>query len=191
MNYQQTLLKAYQNLFNEGHVPNWAVRKKSNPEEFVPPAIPFVGKNYDDLKVLVYASAENLTYYNSYQEYLDNNQFAFIRSKYFFDKKNSFFPYVHIEPVNNGSLVLVTGYILNKLKNIHFSSPIDLADKVAFANFGKFSIETKGKNVDYAKNYSFLEPSIPYVKKDLEILKPNIVIIPKTIYNHKPIKKNL
>ena len=65
-----------------------------------------------------------------------------------------------------------------------------MLENVAFANFGKFSIKGNGKeNIDYANDYCKLENSLEYVKADLEILKPDIIIIPSTIYNHSKIKR--
>lgn len=45
--------------------PQWAVHKTSNTQELVHCPIPFVGKRYADqpVKVLLYASAENLSNY--------------------------------------------------------------------------------------------------------------------------------
>jgi len=42
--------------------------------------------------------------------------------------------------------------------------------------------------VDYAGDRNYLESSLPFFKMDLEILHPDILILPKTIYAHRMIK---
>lgn len=187
------LIKTYSNLFAE-YKPSWAVKKKSNKNELVPPSIPFIGKEYNDTKILLYASAENLTYYTEQKEamkHLDDDLIAIDRHRYCFNNcsENRFFPHLHIEPVNNGALVVIMAYLANRLLNLNnFNTPYDLINKVSIANFGKFSIETQHKNVDYAKSIKKLSYSMPFVKSDIEFLNPDIIIIPKTIFNHLKIK---
>lgn len=53
--------------------------------------------------------------------------------------------------------------------------------RIAFGNFGKFSIEGP-VNRDYAKDRGRLMSSIDYVRTDLSFLKPDIIIMPATIY---------
>ena len=61
---------------------------------------------------------------------------------------------------------------------------------MAVANFGKFSISVENgeKNIDYAKDCNKLLKSIEYVRADLKILKPDILIIPETIIKHNKIR---
>lgn len=194
MNRIEKLLIEYSEIFSQKeNRPEWAV-KKNNSKEIVSPSIPFIGKNYEKTKILLYASAENLGDYKG--GWLDNNDFAKNRHRLWFDKysDNHFFPDVHIAPMNKGGLVNIIGYVSMKLyPDFKFDTPKELLEGVAFANFGKFSISVeKGeKNIDYAGDYHKLKKSIEYIKSDLEILKPDILIIPETIFKHNRIKKLL
>ena len=197
MDYRATLIKKYREIFAQRkNRPEWAVRKKSNDSEFIHLPIPFVGKNYDKTKLLLYASAENLTYYTEQDKewnVLENNNIAIDRHRYCFEQFSNrrYLPYLHIAPVEDGSLLIVTNYILMKIKGILFQSPYDLGESISLGNFGKFSINTKTRNQDYANNLSFLRYSIPYIKADLSVLKPEIIIIPVKIYEHKEIKNTI
>lgn len=190
---EKKLEKRYSELFKNEINSRWAVKKKSDPKKIVSPSIPFIGKNYDDLKILLYASAENLTYYKDEEEQLDNDKIAINRHRYCFEKssKEAFFPFVHIGPVQNGALLLIMAYLIKKVKNKRFSDPYKLIENIAVANFGKFSIKSEDKNIDYPGDIEKLEKSLRYIKSDIEILKPEIVILPKTIFNHKVIKDML
>ena len=189
------LKKEYSKIFSKvENRPDWSVKKKSNPKEIIHPSIPFVGKNYDNTKILLYASAENLTYYTEQDDiidYLDNDKIAIDRHRYCFENcsNDRFFPHVHIEPVNNGALILIAAYITKVLKQKEFANPFEFAENIAIANFGKFSIQSTNKNYDYAQNPVLLSSSIKYIESDLKILKPEIIILPKTIFYQQSISE--
>ncbi len=194
MNKTEDLLASkYRKIFkNKNPNPKWAYKKKSNQSELIHCAIPFVGHNYlnSSPKILLYASAENLTGYNGH---LDNDNKALYRHRDHYESSigKDFFPDVHIAPITDGSLLVVTLYCL---KQIGFSkalnSPRDLIELISFANFCKYSIYSK-KNKDYANNINKLSESLEYVKADIEILLPDILILPKSIYEHNKIKTEL
>ena len=156
------LLKSYESIFEElcsDGKPDWAVRKKSNPDLFVPPTIPFVGKNYfeQDRKILIYASAENLS---PYKGHLDCDALAKDRHRYYFSKSNDrYFPDVHIQPMQDGCLMNVLRYVCEKLEIAMPEKPRDFLENIAFANFCKYSIQS-GRNVDYASKTQYLEFSL-------------------------------
>ncbi|MGL4981583.1 MAG: hypothetical protein ACRC4W_01775 [Treponemataceae bacterium] len=170
--------------------PHWAARKKTV-DENIHPAIPFVGKNYEKTRLLVYASAENLTYYEKSDKSIDkfeNDELAINRRK-IKESKTSFFPNIHIAPINDGSLLICAAYILEKLnEELKYTTPYEFIENIAVDNFCKFSIKTGSKNIDYAKDLNKLEKSFAYVEEDLKILQPGILIIPKTIYRHKSVR---
>jgi hypothetical protein len=57
------------------------------------------------------------------------------------------------------------------------------------ANVGKFSIRTGGEaNRDYAGDLDYLKDSLDLFKADLNCLKPDILVIPKTIYDHSGVE---
>ena len=168
--------------------PSWAYHKISRADEPIHPPIPFVGKHYFDqpIKILLYASAENLRGYNGY---LDDDTFALHRHRYYFDQSvkdpETFFPWVHIAPINNGALVLCAFHILSRLTEPGDMDPADFLETIAFGNYGKYTIcPTEGtRNVDYAAQPDKLAESRPYVAADLEILKPDYVIMVGTTYH--------
>ena len=177
--------ESYRQIFevqkSEGSI-SWAQHKTSNPNELVSPTIPFVGKDYlaQKTKILLYASAENLVGYNGY---LDDDSYAINRHRSWFDTKNyDFFPKVHIRPIEDGSLVIVLRYICEKLGIEMPDTPKDFLESISFANFGKFSIQTDSNNKDYAGKTDKLDCSMPYIKVDLELLRPDVIVIFNSIY---------
>ena len=194
MEIVEKLLKKYSSLFSsKDNQPHWAVKKR-NTNQIIHPSIPFVGDNYQKTRTLLYASAENLMYYlkrDNKVEVLDNDEIATNRHRYCFKNpsQSEFFPYVHIAPIEDGSLLLVTSYILKRLNISITNNPFAFAESIAFGNFGKYSISNQDKNKDYASNYSFIKYSLPYIETDLSILKPDVLILPKTIFDNEKIKK--
>lgn len=187
-NLTEKLKAEYQRIFTESQ-PDWAV-KKLNQTEIVHPAIPFVGKNYEKHRILVYASAENLAKYDGYLD-IDSNAIGRRRGTLDSKKAKPIFPNIHIQPIDDGSLLLVSAYIASKLDSeIEINeNPYDFIENIAADNFGKFSIHSKKKkNVDYARDIDYLKHSFDYIKADIDILKPEILIIPKSIYD--TIRKN-
>ena len=190
----QSLYESYKNLFAKTK-PDWT-QKKPNGIDFIHPTIPFVGRNYDKCRVLIYASAENLTYLNNNRE---NNDLFIVDDKamnrhrdHFEQTKDcEYFPNVHCQPISDGRLTLAAAYICKKLKiEAYYETPKDFLECVSFANFGKFSIQSKEnekKNIDYARNVEKLSASFEYVKADLSILNPKYIIMPKTIFQHEKV----
>lgn len=186
----EELLKAYSEIFDRQGAPEWAVHKKGKPGEFVRPTIPFVGKDYfeQDHKILVYASAENLTGYKSTKGYLDDD---IAKNRHRWDLNNNpenlsddEFPIVHMQPMNDGGLAVVALYLLSKLEPTREfdCKPKEFIEMLSFGNCGKFSIEANN-NIDYAYNKEKLCVSLEYIKADIEYLNPNYIIIPQGIYS--------
>lgn len=204
----QNLLNEYRRIQNTaGNKPDWAVHKRTNPTELVHCTIPFVGHNYflQTKKIFVYASAENLSTYDQKHldhwegSWLDDNAQAENRHRKCFNEFNlkEFFPHVHIAPMNNGCLATAVYYLAYKMGNVGEICPREFYETIAFANYGKFSIETEQqhaerhnaagadlakRNIDYASNLSLLEASHPFIKADLENLQPDIIILPASVY---------
>lgn len=165
----------------------------------VEPAIPFVGDHYGSggyPKVLVYGSAENLNYPFKHEE------MTFCRNRKVFkdwkgrkDRKDenfegsilsvdNWFPWVHMTPVSNGTLLTAARYLLDYFENSGFSElPGEFILQIAIGNYGKFS--RRGKtNSDYASRPEPLAVADPYVIADMSILEPDVVIIPRSIYSN-------
>ena len=183
------LKESYRSIFAEQSAAgllSWAQTKISNPAEIVSPTIPFIGKGYfaQGKKILLYASAENLAGYNGH---LDDDGLAINRHRWYKDHvERDFYPWVHIAPVTDGSLLIVLRYICEQLGIDMPVTPKEFVEAISFANFGKFSIKlVKGseRNIDYAQSKSKLDCCMPYIEKDLEVLKPDIIVMFQTMYS--------
>lgn len=192
---EKSLLDVYKQIFsNRMNEPAWAVHKTTlnHTRELIHCSIPFVGKYYhqEKTKILLYASAENLSdYCCKGQDYLDCNDYAVNRHRNSFDssvsKPDVFFPDVHIQPINDGCLAIVALYVYLKFQSIDKILPAEFLERISLANYCKYSIQpdpSKPKNQDYAGNPNYLSKSHAYVENDIKILKPDYIIMPKTIY---------
>lgn len=194
---EEALLSKYKELEARGVRPEgaWSIGEEEE-KKFVKPAIPFIGKNYVSQKpgcrVLLYASAENLTGYDDYQSLLEECGMKRCRVAFESSCKTDFFPSVHIQPITDGGLLVATYQILKNLLGEQFEeiygemSPRDFLECICCANYGKFTFKQgEGeRNVDRAnsKGADFLEACHEYVKTDVEILEPDIIIIPSGVY---------
>ena len=157
----------------------------------VKPAIPFVGEDYPQApgkpfpRVLVYASAENR---------VKGGKRGFCRA-YEGRREVEEFRDVHIQPFNNGDLLTVARYLLQKIAEEPLPgegppSPCPFADRpgefieqIAVANYSKFALEPVGKKKTRQRDpLDERGSSLSYVAKDLSILQPEILILPYTIY---------
>lgn len=156
------------------------------------PAVPFVGSEYGYSKprILVYGSAENLTHEPTY------DLMTFSRNREAFESwrtvapgekqltRGNRFPWLHMEPVRDGTLPTAARYLLEVFELSGFATdPAAFLQEIAIDNYGKFSLQAK-LNRDYASDPVCLEESRAYVEADLEVLAPSIVIVPRTIYQH-------
>ena len=184
-----TLMCRYKEIYKrKGNSPDWAT-KKVNDNGLVHPPIPFVGKQYFEqpVKILLYASAENL---NEYDGYIDDDSIAIDRHRYYFESSKSSdyeFPSVHIQPINNGALLLCACHIMSRLSDVPICTPADFLEKISCANYGKYTIKNnipneKKINKDYASNSAKLNESQEYIEADIEILHPDYIIMVKTMY---------
>lgn len=195
------LLKAYKRAYRKQMKPDnkrLPEFKKSfisddlHPGASVRPAIPVVGKDYpsagDELpRVLVYASAENLTWWEKKPK---RKSLKWDRG-YTNDPRQEFFRNVFIEPISNGGLLTVARYLLQKIANEPLDDPLFrgaqfsddprvFVEQIAVANYSKFTLKPEGgTNLDPTKQRIHSEL---YVKEDLSILSPDILILPHTIY---------
>jgi len=181
-----SLIKRYQELVKAS--PKWAYKLK--------PSIPFVGTKYFDSsrRLAVYASAENLSHYERGEtpipdyhrdERVWNRHRAATNTS-----EDHFFPFVHIAPVEKGGLLVAALFVRQLLGEAPSdASPSEFLESLVVANVGKFSILTGGEaNRDYAGDLDYLEDSLDLFKADLNCLKPDILVIPKTIYDHSRVE---
>lgn len=188
---ENSLVQQYKTIYERGR-PDWAVK--------IAPSIPLVGNKMTSPRILAYGSAENLTYLNNPKKNPEINikeigEKNYYRYRYFlrhYTQNKDKFPYIHIQPINDGSLLTVTRYIAEREYPGRFSfNPFEFIEEISVANFGKYSI-ISGKNKDYAGNYAKLSESIDFIIADIRAIKPDLIIIPQTIFNtiNKRQKKN-
>ena len=190
---EEQLRKIYKRIFSDrNNRPEWATHKITieHTHELIHCPIPFVGKDYhkEATKILLYASAENLT---GYTGYLDSDEDAINRHRNFYEwsvaNRDSFYPCVHIQPINDGALALVALYVYMKFKSVDQINPSEFLEKISLANYCKYTIQPEKqngqfRNRDYAGNADYLQYSHDYLKADIELLKPDYIIMPKAIY---------
>lgn len=67
--------------------------------------------------------------------------------------------------------------------------PHEYLEQIAVGNFGKFSIDParlgqrERRNLDYATAFDKLATSVEYIVADINAIRPDIVILPRTIFN--------
>jgi hypothetical protein len=157
----------------------------------VPPSIPFVGREYlPARRLLVYGSAESLSWYSrqpgGFPEWLLDDR-ARDRHRLVFEKWQSEareveatpFPNVHIQPVNDGGLLIAAAFVESLGNRPGPDEPVDFIESIAVGNFSKFAIKDS-TNVDPGRNEEWLAWSLPYVEADLELLKPRWVLVTKS-----------
>lgn len=184
--FEERLMGQYQSLY-EKDKPDTTVWHETTP------AIPFVGDQFGNdgrARVLVYGSAENLNW-----DY--PRDMAFSRNREVFNQWKAkefqglaasvdhWFPWLHMTPVSDGSLLTAARYLVEVFGKTGFSeNPEAFIQQIAVGNYGKFS--QKGKvNRDYANNPTLLRVSDPYVLADMEVLRPDVVVLPRTIFNNR------
>jgi len=192
------LLKRYKEIFSQSDLPDWAVENKAN-GGIVTPSIPFVGDSYNKCrnKVLIYASAENLTYYEygESSNSLLESELSWNRRRYSLGiNRDKFFPDIHIAPINNGGLISTVAFICHKYGLLDVQEdPYNFIESLAVDNICKYSIKTTDKastkNIDYIKNTGKMNSSLQYIESDLKILKPDYIFMPVSAYDVSEIQK--
>jgi hypothetical protein len=198
-NFESNLLGRYKEQFETSKTPRWAFPSqdwdysKTPLKKPFPPSIPFIGKNYYQApkKIALYASAENLAHYErkpkTIPEFLCDERAWNRHREANLEGWEKFFPRLHIGPVENGSMLCAVLYICTCLKLNFPNDPSLFLENLVVGNVSKFSIAGR-KNEDTAGRIKLLKPSLPYFQIDLKILRPDILILPKSVYAHKRIK---
>jgi hypothetical protein len=186
MGVDDRLKARYSAIFGERGFPDWSYH--------IPPPIPFVGDHFMNApkRVLVYASAENLNHRDQVNSLLALTD-PMLRSSWFLDarrKTDQDSTFVHINPIDNGSLLLAARHVLYRLDPrwpFANNKPSAFLDQIAVANPGKFSIDpgrigaSRKRNYDYANDRIKFEEMRAYILADLTELTPDVIIIPRTI----------
>ncbi len=175
------LIQRFKDTLN-GTPPEWAWPFK--------PSIPLVGENYKPGKgLLIYASAENLSWHNNkkdnplHQFFTGDNVWNRYRVQYEMSGRHSkdFFPYVGIQPANDGGLLAAGLFTAIKYGLQQETEPRPFLEMIAVTNWCKFSIKSAG-NKDYLRDTKKLTESLSYVVGELALLHPAVVLIPKAVW---------
>jgi len=196
------LLPQFQGLFARagGQPPCWARRLDDG--SLIPPVLPLVGRRYTcERGLLVYASAENLSWMRrkaspgsprwasfhsperAWVRYRDQYENPCLQ-----DDDPESFPDVGIQPVSDGGLFCAALMLWTHLGYPQPESPRDLLEQIAVTNWGKFVVDSPN-NKDYAGSPDKLCESLPYVKKELAVLRPRMVLLPKVVGEQPPLLK--
>jgi hypothetical protein len=158
------------------------------------PSIPFVGRNYTPTKgLLIYASAENLTWLNDTEPpERFNRPRVWDRYRAVYEEEGrlsgSFFPEVGIAPISNGGLLTSGLYVSQRLLTGTGETPRIFVEEIAFSNWAKFSVKRGGngykgtRNMDYISDPTKTKYSLAFVLAELSVLKPAVVLLPQTVW---------
>ena len=162
-------------------IPKWAWPFK--------PSIPLVGKNYrPGRSLLIYASAENLTWANK-KEIPERftNEDSWNRYRVQYEEagrcSTNFFPSLGIQPASDGGLFAAGWFVADKLGLEVQPTPRAFLETIALTNWCKFSIRSEN-NRDYIGNIKLLTDSLPFVVGELAVLQPVVALVPKAIWKH-------
>lgn len=151
------------------------------------PSIPFIGRNYRPGRgLLVYASAENLTWLNhnpTPERFTTEAFWNRYRVRYEKTGRNSgaFFPDVSIQPVTDGGLFAAALFVSKRLRLPTAAKPRTLLEKIAVSNWCKFTIKAD-LNVDCISNLGKLAESLPFAVGELVELQSAIVLLPQQVW---------
>lgn len=173
------LIRRYREGFSG--VPPWAFD--------LAPTIPFVGKAYarSAVRMAVYASAENLSHYVRRPElrpaFLQDDRVWNRHRAAFQTRQNGFFRRVHIAPVSNGCLLCAALFVRRRLRIPSPRTLSGLLEELVAGNVGKFAVDG-ATNTDYAGTPRRLRASLSFLRMDLDVLKPKVLLLPRTMFRH-------
>ncbi len=180
------LVKRFKTIYTQ--TPKWAWPFK--------PSIPLIGEKYKTGKgLLIYASAENLSWLNEHERparFLGGKAWNRYRACYEEQGKGSdnFFPDVGIQPATDGGLFAAGLFIAQKTGLPTRSKPRPFLETIAVTNWCKFSLKRK-TNLDYVANLRKLTESLAYVITELAVLQPKVALLPKSIWRHAVLRAAL
>lgn len=175
-----------------GEPPEWAYRLPTG--EPLQATIPFVGQAYAESspRIAVFASAENLAHLGEHPGdfLLDERALDRHRVQREMDRRGNpggFWPQVGIRPVEDGSLLCAALFVAQVVRQAPpEQTPAGFLEQLVVANVCKFS-KQGGVNRDYLGCMRDVRPSLPYLRADLQVTKPEILLIPKTALNNREV----
>ncbi len=175
---------------------------KTDDGKIFPPYVPFVGQNYNELGILVYSTAQNISYNNfrnSYQKnysklterlyYFDNFSKKYLENKMSFSK-------VAINPYQTGVIAALLGVFIYAKFGKKIESLDEINNWIGISNYYKFSLNNRKTDINpETKIFNFISDKSQIekywlindelVKKELETLKPKYIIS----FNGRKLKK--
>ena len=127
---------------------------KTDDGQFFPPYIPFVGKNYEGYRILIYATAQNIPFSLnelSLRELYSKNFDKLVERLYYscpgFERKypenDLDFSEIAIAPYQGGVLPALAGVLIYSISQEKYSTFNEVQDHVAVSNYYKFSLHKK------------------------------------------------
>ncbi len=162
----------------------------------IPPSVPLVGERFEPgAALMVYASAENLTWMNSKRPRSHPHHFegesAWNRYRNQFEdatlNDGRYFPHVGIQPVSNGGLLCAAYHTSCQLGLPVDDDPRLFIEHISLTNWGKFTVHSE-RNEDYAGNPHRLERSLALVESELRLLQPGVVLLPQSIWRVRSLR---
>jgi|GEM_PF-6185388 len=177
-NEQETvLINEYERLWQRNKAPEWAYP--------IPPAISAIGSTMER-RILSLASSENISkgYSETLLKIFKREGFSHVVSRSRWEGNGSYFPYRHISPFNKGDQFIITWFAL-VVAGVNVSYDItQFAEQICTANAIKFTLlrDQNMPNRDPTGGLNLIA-SKPYLIADLKVVKPEIIIIPRTRFN--------
>jgi hypothetical protein len=162
-------------------------------------SIPLVGERYvPGRSLMVYASAENLTWMTSGRPRSHRDHFEGERAydryrNQFLDpclNADRFFPHVGIQPVSNGGLLCAAYHASLNVGLPVEEDPRRFVEHLALTNWGKFTLRSR-TNKDYAGDMKELEVSLPLIEVELALLRPGLVLLPRKIWDFRKLRETM
>ena len=155
--------------------------------EIFPPYIPLIGKNYEQFRLLIYATAQNLPHGSEIIEKYSQNYDKLVERLYYdwkdFSKKyptDAFdFSKVAIAPYQEGVLPALAGVFLYTFHRALIKEFNEIQDHIAVSNYYKFSLRKNSKDFNPNKlnaSNDYFQLNDNLVRVEIEILRPDVII---------------
>jgi hypothetical protein len=162
-----------------------------------PPYIPFVGRQYHDGRILVYAKAQNLGNSPDHRRWLREAGDNAVDRLYLHGERTTWFD-IPIRPVEAGVLPALVGLYLFAERGLLLPSLERATEHGAFTNFYKYSLWRAPGTIRNAANYADLNPDRlssdsllewytqlnldSFVAAEIDVLRPAAVITLKGLF---------
>jgi hypothetical protein len=159
-----------------------------------PPYIPFVGQKYNDYKILVYSTAQNIKY-NGFRNLYVNNLDKLTKRLYYFDDFKSKYPentkmsyqHIAINPYQTGVVAALLGVFIYSKFGKKIENLDEINNWIGISNYYKFSLNNRKTDINpETKIHKFIKDKTQIndywsvndelVKMELNTLTPNYIL---------------